>query len=190
MSRTIKVAQTRLEKRTQRRNVELCRDISQYQLCHEVSEIDGSVKALSEKHAVAETALKSLLQDLARVTEDLAIKTKSLALDTQCVELREKLTESLNENTGLFADQATNHYTSVQNSNTERASPISAESTRNRETLRDHQSLGNSLNIDNNSKSKLMLESTYNVDYDETKNKRFGDLQRTLGQTKKVVELA
>ena len=183
------MAQTRLEKRTQRRNVELCRDIPQYQLCYEVAEIDGSVKALSEKHAVAETALKSLFQDLARVTEDLAIKTKSLALDTQCIELRQKLTEPVHEGTKMQADQA---HPSMQNNITERASPITTDSKSMRESLGHGESYGNSLNTKQTTlgEKNQLLESTYNVDYDETKNKRFGDLNRTLGQTKKQVEFA
>jgi len=184
------VAQTRLEKRTQRRNVELCRDIPQYQLCYEVAEIDGSVKALSEKHAVAETALKSLFQDLARVTEDLATKTKSFALDTQCIELRQKLTESINESTGMLDNQA--HPSMMQNNITERASPITADSKSIRGTLGNGETFANSLNTKHTTvgEQNQLLESTYNVDYDETKNKRFGDLNRTLGQTKKVVEFA
>jgi len=183
------VAQTRLEKRTQRRNVELCRDIPQYQLCYEVAEIDGSVKALSEKHAVAETALKSLFQDLARVTEDLAIKTKSLALDTQCIELRQKLTDAVDESSAMLVDQS---QPSMQNNITERASPITADSRSMRETLGQGQTFGNSLNAKHTTlrEQSQLLESTYNIDYDETKNKRFGDLNRTIGQTKKVVEFA
>ena len=183
------VAQTRLEKRTQRRNVELCRDIPQYQLCHEVAEIDGSVKALSEKHAVAETALKSLFQDLARVTEDLAIKTKSLALDTQCIELRQKLTDAVDESSGMLVDQS---QPSMQDNIAERASPITADSRGMQEILGQGQTFGNSLNTKHTTlgEQSQLLESTYNVDYDETKNKRFGDLNRTIGQTKKVVEFA
>ena len=80
-----------MEKRTRRRNVELCRDIPQYQLCHEVAEIDGSIKALTEKLYVAETAMQGLLQDLTRIEDDLGIKTKSLALDQRCERVREKL---------------------------------------------------------------------------------------------------
>ena len=154
------VAQTRLEKRTQRRNVELCRDIPQYQLCHEVAEIDGSVKALSEKHAVAETALKSLFQDLARVTEDLAIKTKSLALDTQCIELRQKLTDAVDESSGMLVDQS---QPSMQDNIAERASPITADSRSMQETLGQGQTFGNSLNTKHTTlgKQSQLLESTY-----------------------------
>ena len=50
----IQVAQTRLENRTFRPNVELCRDEAQYGLVEEVSEIAGSTQSLLEKLAVAE----------------------------------------------------------------------------------------------------------------------------------------
>ena len=188
-----KVAQTRLEKRTQRRNVELCRDIPQYQLCHEVAEIDGSVKALSEKHSVAETALKSLYQDLARVTEDLAIKTKSLALDQRCMEIREKLTDSLNEGPQMITDMSKGQFNPSDASNINaRVSSLSVGSQRNQENfahqLQSFRATSPNLGISN--KKNQLLESTYNIDYDETENKRLGDLQRTIGQKTKVIEFA
>jgi len=97
------VAQTRLENRTNRPNVELCRDIPQYQLCHEVGEIEGSIKALMEKLRVAENALENLLQDLARIEEDLAVKTKSLSLENECIQTRAKLTSVCHDGTMAVA---------------------------------------------------------------------------------------
>ncbi len=47
------VAQTRLENRTQRPNVELCRDQPQYQMVEEVAEIRESQQSLQEKLLVA-----------------------------------------------------------------------------------------------------------------------------------------
>lgn len=48
------VAQTRLENRTYRPNVELCRDQPQYNLVDEVGEIRSSKQVLSEKLEVSE----------------------------------------------------------------------------------------------------------------------------------------
>lgn len=45
----MKVAHTRLENRTQRPNVELCRDKPQYGLVEEITEIAISQKQLAEK---------------------------------------------------------------------------------------------------------------------------------------------
>ena len=48
------VAQTRLENRTHRQNVELCRDPPQYRLVEEVAEIGQSQQELMEKIALAQ----------------------------------------------------------------------------------------------------------------------------------------
>ena len=45
----MKVAHTRLENRTYRPNVELCRDNPQYGLVEEIAEINTSTKQLDEK---------------------------------------------------------------------------------------------------------------------------------------------
>ena len=88
-----KVAQTRLENRTYRPNVELCRDQPQYQMCHEAAEISGSIRALNEKLREAENALQALRSNLERINEDLAIKNNSLALDNRSMEVRQKMKE-------------------------------------------------------------------------------------------------
>lgn len=87
------VAQTRLENRTYRPNVELCRDQPQYQMCHEVAEIGGSIRALNERLREAENALQALRSNLERINEDLAIKNNSLALDNRSMEVRQKMKE-------------------------------------------------------------------------------------------------
>lgn len=43
------VVQTRLENRTQRPNVELCRDKPQYDMVEEIAQISESVQALKDK---------------------------------------------------------------------------------------------------------------------------------------------
>jgi len=87
------VVQTRLENRTYRPNVELCRDQPQYQMCHEVAEISGSIRALNEKLREAENALQALRSNLERINEDLAIKNNSLALENRSMEVRQKMKE-------------------------------------------------------------------------------------------------
>merc|ERR1712168_920755 len=47
----MKLAQTRLENRSQRPNVELCRDHVQYRLIEEVGEINDSVSSLQDRYA-------------------------------------------------------------------------------------------------------------------------------------------
>jgi tektin-2 len=48
-----KLAQTRLENRTYRPNVELCRDAPQYGLTDEVKQLEATKAALVEKHKQA-----------------------------------------------------------------------------------------------------------------------------------------
>lgn len=45
----MKLAQTRLENRTYRPNVELCRDNAQYGLTDEVKQLEATTKALEDK---------------------------------------------------------------------------------------------------------------------------------------------
>lgn len=87
------VAHTRLENRTERPNIELCRDQPQYQLVEEVASIANSQQALKEKLDVIEHALGALQRTLERIEEDLAVKSHSLSLDQQSMEIREKLAQ-------------------------------------------------------------------------------------------------
>nr|CAB3266895.1 tektinB1 tektin B1 [Phallusia mammillata] len=87
----LKVAHTRLETRTYRPNVELCRDKPQYGLTEEVHQIEGSIASLKEKLAQAHHARDGLYKNLYRIEADLACKRNSLKLDNQCVDIRRKL---------------------------------------------------------------------------------------------------
>lgn len=87
----MKLAQTRLENRTYRPNVELCRDNPQYGLTDEVKQLEATKAALEEKLKQAQHALDGLENNLHRVNEDLQCKMNSLNLDDQCVNSRTKL---------------------------------------------------------------------------------------------------
>jgi len=87
----LKVAHTRLETRTYRPNVELCRDKPQYGLTDEVHQIEGSIASLKEKLAQAHHARDGLYKNLYRIEQDLAVKRNSLKLDNACVDVRRKL---------------------------------------------------------------------------------------------------
>jgi len=87
----MKLAQTRLENRTYRPNVELCRDNPQYGLTDEVKQLEASKKALEEKLKQSQHALDGLEQNLHRINQDLQCKMNSLKLDQQCMASREKL---------------------------------------------------------------------------------------------------
>lgn len=87
----MKLAQTRLENRTYRPNVELCRDAPQYGLTDEVKQLEATKKALEEKLKQAQHALDGLNKNLHRINDDLAEKNNSLMLDKRCMNVREKL---------------------------------------------------------------------------------------------------
>lgn len=87
----MKLAQTRLENRTYRPNVELCRDNPQYGLIDEVKQLEATKAALEEKLKQQQHALDGLEKNLHRINEDLHCKTNSLKLDQQCLQSRGKL---------------------------------------------------------------------------------------------------
>ena len=84
------VAHTRLESRTYRPNVELCRDKAQYGLVDEVMEISKTKRLLQDKLEVTVQTLGTLQRTLARIQQDHGIKANSLALDQECIRMREQ----------------------------------------------------------------------------------------------------
>jgi len=91
----MKLAQTRLENRTYRPGVELCRDSPQYGLTDEVKQLEATKRALEEKLRQSQHALDGLEQNLHRINEDLQCKTNSLRLDQQSLAAREKLKDPI-----------------------------------------------------------------------------------------------
>ncbi|XP_041483999.1 tektin-B1-like [Lytechinus variegatus] len=88
----LKLAMTRLENRTYRPNVELCRDNAQYGLVNEVHEIQDSIKALEKKLQDAHNSRDASEKQLYRINQDLELKNNSLDLDNKCMQVRQKLT--------------------------------------------------------------------------------------------------
>ncbi|KAL8565500.1 hypothetical protein ACOMHN_049476 [Nucella lapillus] len=85
----MQVAQTRLDIRTRRPNVELCRDPVQHRLVEEVGEITDTVEALQFKLRDSENALQQLLRTKAALEADLAVKNNSLFIDREkCLAMR------------------------------------------------------------------------------------------------------
>ncbi|XP_019582079.1 tektin-2 [Rhinolophus sinicus] len=88
----LKLCHTRLESRTYRPNVELCRDQAQYGLTDEVHQLEATIAALKQKLAQAQDALDALYKHLARLQADITCKANSMLLDTKCMDTRRKLT--------------------------------------------------------------------------------------------------
>uniref|UniRef100_A0A452UA51 Tektin n=1 Tax=Ursus maritimus TaxID=29073 RepID=A0A452UA51_URSMA len=76
-----KVAHTRLETRTQRPNVELCRDVAQYRLLQEVGEIAHNVARLKEALAQAQVELKGLNRRQLALQEEIQVKESTIYID-------------------------------------------------------------------------------------------------------------
>ncbi|KAL4223750.1 Tektin 1 [Mactra antiquata] len=88
----MKLAQTRLDTRTQRPNVELCRDPVQYRLIEEVNEIESSVAGLQSRLADAEASLKGLIRNQLSLEEDIEIKSNTLFIDeVECMGMRKSI---------------------------------------------------------------------------------------------------
>lgn len=85
----MQVAQTRLDTRTHRPNVESCRDPVQHRLFSEVGEISETVDSLQYKLREAENALQHLLRTKSSLEHDLSVKNNSLFIDREkCMGMR------------------------------------------------------------------------------------------------------
>ncbi|XP_072882008.1 tektin-3 [Hemitrygon akajei] len=85
----LKVAQTRLEERTWRPNVELCRDPVQIHLVNEVRELDTTIQTLQQRLKDAENTLQMLVQTKSTLEYDLSVKANSLFIDQEkCMGMR------------------------------------------------------------------------------------------------------
>lgn len=87
-----KVAHTRLENRTYRPNVELCRDVAQYRLIREVQEIKHNVARLEETLAQAQIQLKALFRRQLALQEEIQVKENTIYIDqVLCMEMRKSI---------------------------------------------------------------------------------------------------
>ncbi|XP_006867279.1 PREDICTED: tektin-5 [Chrysochloris asiatica] len=85
----LKVAQTRLECRTRRPNVELCRDIPQFKLVNEVFTIDDTLQTLKLRLRETQDTLQLLVMTKSRLEHELAIKANTLCIDKEkCMGMR------------------------------------------------------------------------------------------------------
>ncbi|XP_023795242.1 tektin-1 [Cyanistes caeruleus] len=88
----VKVAQTRLEARNHRPNVELCYDTVHSSLMSEVQEITKNIQRLKDALAQAEIELKSLSRRQLSLEEEIKVKENTLYIDeVLCMQMRESL---------------------------------------------------------------------------------------------------
>uniref|UniRef100_A0A8D0GJ34 Tektin n=1 Tax=Sphenodon punctatus TaxID=8508 RepID=A0A8D0GJ34_SPHPU len=92
----MKVAHTRLDERTRRPNVELCRDSTQLRLVNEVHEIDDTIQNLQQRLREAEDTLQMLVHTKSNLEHDLAVKANSLFIDQEkCMGMRKTFPNTL-----------------------------------------------------------------------------------------------
>ncbi|XP_072465191.1 tektin-5 [Notamacropus eugenii] len=85
----LKVVQTRLEHRSRRPNVELCRDIPHFKLVNEAFTIDDTLQTLKLRLCEAQDTLQLLVLTKNRLEHDLSVKANSLFLDKEkCMMMR------------------------------------------------------------------------------------------------------
>jgi len=88
----LKVAETRLSKRTKRPEVEACNDTPHSKLLEEVAELKESIRQLETKLKESEESLSDLNGVKAKLEEDIKVKKNSLLIDQQkCMSMRRTL---------------------------------------------------------------------------------------------------
>ncbi|XP_041347663.1 tektin-1-like [Gigantopelta aegis] len=86
------LAQTRLDTRAQRPNVELCRDPVQYRLIEEVGEIEQSIARLQDRLNDAVKSMKGLVRNKQALEEDIEIKANTIFIDeVECMGMRKSI---------------------------------------------------------------------------------------------------
>ncbi|KAM6317305.1 tektin-3-like [Podargus strigoides] len=92
----LKVAQTRLDQRTQRPHAELCRDVAQIRLVNEVHEIDETIQSLQQRLRDAQNVLQMLVHAKSILEHDLVVKANSLFIDQEkCMGMRKTFPKSV-----------------------------------------------------------------------------------------------
>ncbi|XP_022901366.1 tektin-3-like [Onthophagus taurus] len=88
-SNPMKVAMTRLEARTHRKEIELCRDMAQDRLVTEVKDIQDSIEYLHKKLQEAEAQHQELLKTRSNLETELHNKVSALFIDREkCMGMR------------------------------------------------------------------------------------------------------
>uniref|UniRef100_A0A8C0M2K3 Tektin n=1 Tax=Canis lupus familiaris TaxID=9615 RepID=A0A8C0M2K3_CANLF len=91
-----KAIKDKLDERTRRPNIELCRDMAQLRLVNEVYEVDDTIQTLQQRLREAEDTLQSLVHTKATLEHDLAVKANSLYIDQEkCMSMRKTFPNTL-----------------------------------------------------------------------------------------------
>nr|XP_057902744.1 tektin-2 [Doryrhamphus excisus]XP_057902745.1 tektin-2 [Doryrhamphus excisus] len=87
----LKLAHTRLENRTYRPGMDLCRDEAQRTLVDEVNQLQATIATLKKQLCEAQHSLQRLKLNHSKLLEDLSRKREALALEQRCINIRSRL---------------------------------------------------------------------------------------------------
>ncbi|XP_040909686.1 tektin-2 [Toxotes jaculatrix] len=91
---SLKLAHTRLENRTNRPGMDLCRDEVQHGLVSEVHQLEATIVALKQKLSEAQHSLQKMKLHHARMLQDLSRKQEALSLEQRSMNTRTHLTSA------------------------------------------------------------------------------------------------
>ncbi|XP_075867745.1 tektin-2 isoform X2 [Nelusetta ayraudi] len=98
---SLKLAHTRLENRTSRPGVDLCRDEVQHGLVDEVHQLEATIAALKQKLSEAQHSLQRMKLHHSRMLQDLSRKQEALSLEHRSMNTRGHLTTTSSVNKSL-----------------------------------------------------------------------------------------
>ncbi|KAF7211433.1 tektin-2 [Nothobranchius furzeri] len=88
---SLKLAHTRLESRTRRPGVDLCRDQVQHGLVAEVQQLETTIQTLKQKLSEAQLSLQKMKLHHSRMLQDLSRKQEALSLEQRSSNTRARL---------------------------------------------------------------------------------------------------
>ncbi|XP_041665518.1 tektin-2 [Cheilinus undulatus] len=91
---SLKLAHTRLENRTSRSGMDLCRDEVQHCLVNEVHQLEATITALKQKLSEAQNSLQKMKLHHSRMLQDLSRKQEALSLEQRSMNTRTRLTSA------------------------------------------------------------------------------------------------
>ncbi|XP_054911037.1 tektin-2 isoform X1 [Poeciliopsis prolifica] len=88
---SLKLAHTRLEARTRRSGMDLCRDEVQHGLVAEVQQLEASIQALKQKLSDAQRSLQKMTLHHSSMRQDLSRKQEALSLEQRSTQCRTRM---------------------------------------------------------------------------------------------------
>nr|XP_020497969.1 tektin-2 [Labrus bergylta] len=106
---SLKLAHTRLENRTNRPGMDLCRDEVQHGLVNEVRQLEATIMGLKQKLSETQNSLQKMKLHHGRMLQDLSRKQEALSLEQRSMNTRTRLSSaSISDKTPVLLVPLTN----------------------------------------------------------------------------------